>query len=610
MWCSIAHPEKISGYLKKEKAILAAVAVSGTIYNIGMAAGPYMEGRLAQCLYDIFKGRAELRNMIALACAYVVIILIVQGMRALKRYTVRVFANDVSRDMRMIIYRVMLRMPRSELSAGQTGSLMTKTIADVDACSEGMRKFTTEIFDTGVVMVVYMVMLLHYDWKLTLMSVAFMPFAYVMAGLLKKKVADASRAYRESESRLNTHILDRIGNAMTYRIYGEERNRNLACEDALLDYERKSVKTGLLEGSLAPVYDSIAMCGTAVIIYFGSKNVIGTGWTAWNIAAFTTFLSCFTKLAVKVSHAAKLFNAVQKAQVSWQRIRPIMERAADMQGGNGDGEDRPDASGPDGVLRVNDRAAAHAEGPGADRSSEYAGGPLVSFTDVSAGYDDFVLRDISFTARAGEIIGVTGQVASGKSLFGKIFIRETPIISGSAMICGIDAAGCPDPLPVAYMGHEPELMTGTIAENTALDDDVDVWKFLGLSCLDREVAAMPDRENTVIGEDGAQLSGGQKDRLALARTLAHRKPVIVLDDPFSAVDMPAETELLENIRNVSSESVIFLISHRLTHFPELSRILFIDRGTVTCGTHGELMKIAAYRDLYEKQAGGTDEDEK
>ena len=112
--------------------------------------------------------------------------------------------------------------------------------------------------------------------------------------------------------------MDRIDHAVTYRIFGREANRNAAAEQALTDYEKKSARANLYEGATTPLYDAIAMIGAVLILYFGARNVTGTGWTAWNIAAFTTFLACFTKLAVKASHAAKLFNSVQKAAVSWK----------------------------------------------------------------------------------------------------------------------------------------------------------------------------------------------------------------------------------------------------------------------------------------------------
>ena len=151
----IRHPGRIVSYFKSEVPVLIVVTISGLIYNIGMVAGPYFEGRLAQCLYDIFHHRAVWRDMLTLALWYVAVIGGVQVMRAVKRFSVRRFANNVSRDMRRCLYNSLVHPDADTLADESLGSLLTKAIADVDACTEGMRKFTTEIFDTGVVMMTY-----------------------------------------------------------------------------------------------------------------------------------------------------------------------------------------------------------------------------------------------------------------------------------------------------------------------------------------------------------------------------------------------------------------------------------------------------------------------
>lgn len=117
---------------------------------------------------------------------------------------------------------------------------MTKAMGDVDACTEGMRKFTTEVFDTGVVMVVYLSLLLAYDWRLTLLACLFTPAAYWIANRLKKQVARANGVYKATEARLNTLTLDRVSHALTYRIYGQESRRDAVYENQLTAYEKAS----------------------------------------------------------------------------------------------------------------------------------------------------------------------------------------------------------------------------------------------------------------------------------------------------------------------------------------------------------------------------------
>ena len=158
---------------------------------------------------------------------------------------------------------------------------------------------------------------------------------------------------------------------------------------------------------------------------------------------------------------------------------------------------------------------------------------------------------------------------------------------------------------VGYLGHDPELSADTIQNNVLCGEGQDAMPYLAAAALDREVLAMENGSDTVIGSSGARLSGGQAQRLALARTLAHPRPVLVLDDPFSALDRGTEDAVFAHLREYAADKVVFLISHRLYHFPELRQVVFMEDGRTTVGTHEELMaSVPVYRQLYESQTGG------
>ncbi len=129
--------------------------------------------------------------------------------------------------------------------------------------------------------------------------------------------------------------------------------------------------------------------------------------------------------------------------------------------------------------------------------------------------------------------------------------------------------------------------------------------YLALTALDGEVRSMEQGLDTIVGRSGVRLSSGQAQRLALARTLAHPRPVLVLDDPFSALDRGTENTVFANLKDYARDKVVFLISHRLYHFPEMAKIVFMEGGKTTVGTHEELLtRCPAYRALYESQTGG------
>ena len=568
------RPDRILTYFRQEWLPILFTTIFGLLYNGGLLAGPWFEGRLAQCLADILGGSDTAAHMVVLVLAYIAVTLLVQAARFVKRFYVRRFANNINRIMKGVLYANLLRQSRSALEHEGAGELMTKAISDVDDCAEGMRKFTTEVFDTGVALVGYVVMLFVYDWRLALLCLIFPPVSYVCAELMKKPVQRAGAAYKKAASALSTATLDRARNAVTYRIYGCEDVREEHYEEALDGYEKTAVRANVWQSALPPLYLVMSNLSVLFILWFGAKNVLGTGWRAWDIAAFTTFLSCFVKMSTKSSKAAKLFNAVQRAEVSWKRIRPLMKT--------------PEALAP----------------------LEIPSAQTLDVSQLSFGYegDAPVFENLSFTAKPGDIIGVTGPVACGKSTLGRAFLCEQPY-GGSIRFGGRElSALTPRELSstVGYLGHDPELWNDTVTANVLCGDVGDAWKYLSMTALDGEVRAMEEGAETVAGSSGVRLSGGQAQRLALARTLAHPRPVLILDDPFSALDRSTEDVVFENLKAYARDRIVLLISHRLYHFPEMSQIIYMEDGKATTGTHEALCaSIPAYRALYESQTGGA-----
>lgn len=601
--------DRVLSYFKVEWKVLLAVTVSGLIYNLGLLAGPWFEGRMTGCLVDILNGFGQFSDMAVLVAAYVAAIAVVQISRYIKRFYVRRFANNVNRRMKEVLYGSLVRKSRASLREEGEGTVMTKAILDVDDCVEGMRKFTTEIFDTGVALAAYAGMLLFYDWHLALLCMIFPPISYITAEKMKKMVQRTGAAYKIQSGVLSAATLDRAQNAITYRVFGCEQERQQAYESNLDAYEKSAVKANIWSTAMPPIYRVISMAGCLFILYFGQKNVLGRGWRAWDIASFTTFLACFVKLSVKSSSAAKLFNAVHKAQVSWNRIKGLLGAQDKMQDSAAETKDRNGQ----GIKQY--KSALNKNGQEADAEKEekraFAGrktSPLLQVSHLTFAYPDgkMILDDISFSAEKGQIIGITGPVACGKSTLGKVFLCEYPY-DGQILLDGRElqketAAQRTD--QIGYLGHDPELFADSIAENILLGDPEDANRYLKLVCLDQEVGEMSEGVQTLVGNGGVRLSGGQAQRLALARTLCHKKPLLILDDPFSALDQTTEREVFANLKETAKDSMILLFSHRLYLFPELDQVIWMENGRTVAGTHAELMKkVPEYAELIRAEEG-------
>ena len=544
-------------YFKKEWKSLIIVTITGLIYNFGLILGPYFEGKLTQSIYDYFQQYITFHSILKIVLLYLFSISIVQISRFYKRNYVRIFANNTNKRFKQKIYQNILYAPRLQINQEQTGALLTKAVIDADDCSEGIRKFTTELFDTCIALIAYLCLLFHYDIKITLLCIVCIPVSYLLAEKMKTLVQRTSEKQKQITAALNETTLDLTSNAMMYRIYGCEENRMHSYENILQKYESASIKANIPFMAFPPLYFVITLLGLFPILYSGCHYVIqGT----WNIAIFTTYVACFLKLATKSSKSAKLFNAVHKAQISWKRLSPYLLDA--------------DTSIPSPStitsLTVKD----------------------LSFHYLNA---NDLFKHISFTLQKGEILGVCGKVASGKSTFGKVFLQEMPY-EGFISI---------EKQNVTYLGHDLQLLNDTIEHNITLGKDIDILPYLKLVCIDQEVAQMEQGIHTMLGNGGILLSKGQAQRIALARTLVHASSLIILDDPFSALDIKTEQQVFHNIQSYCKDKMIILISHRLSIFQYATKVLLLEDTHATLSTHNDLCQTSS---TYKTLLRGTHND--
>ena len=544
-------------YFKKEWKSLTIVTITGLIYNFGLILGPYFEGKLTQSIYDYFQQYISFQTILKIVLLYLFSISIVQISRFYKRNYVRIFANNTNKRFKQKIYQNILYAPRLQIKQEQTGALLTKAVIDADDCSEGIRKFTTELFDTCIALIAYLCMLFHYDIKITLLCIVCIPVSYLLAEKMKTLVQRTSEKQKQITAALNETTLDLTSNAMMYHIYGCEENRMHSYENTLQAYESASIKANIPFMAFPPLYFVITLLGLFPILYSGCHYVIQR---TWNIAIFTTYVACFLKLATKSSKSAKLFNAVHKAQISWKRLSPYLLD--------------PDTSIPSPSII-----------------------PSLTVKDLSFHYPNAndLFKHISFTLQKGEILGVCGKVASGKSTFGKLFLQEMPY-EGFISI---------EKQNVTYLGHDLQLLNDTIEHNITLGKDIDILPYLKLVCIDQEVEQMEQGIHTMLGNGGILLSKGQAQRIALARTLVHASSLIILDDPFSALDIKTEQQVFHNIQSYCKDKMIILISHRLSIFQYATKVLLLEDTRATLSTHADLCQTSS---TYKTLLRGTHND--
>lgn len=572
----INEPDKIISYWKNEKFVVALITFSGLVFNAGTVLGPIYQGKLID---SILRGDS-LSTLIVLGIKFVAIIVTIQLMRYFKRLYIRRFANNTSATMRFMLYNNIMNKSIIQLDDENVGNLMTRAISDVELCVEGMRKFTTEVFDTGVLMLSYFISMLVYDVKITILASVFIPVAMILAEKLKVIIYKYSIEFRTKSSEVANLTYGTIENAILYRVNGIEKQNRDRYNTQLEDLQNKAIKAHILENSMQPIYNVIAMLGIILVIYLGGNKVIQGSWT---VGVFSAYISIFTAIALKASKAAKLFNSVQKSQVSWKRIKPYLSEYQ-----------RKDTT-----TNIN------------------KGETSLIVENLNFTYPmgkDNIIENINFEAKEGEIIGITGPIACGKTTLGIALLGQYPYL-GSIKIDGKELSSYTEferSQMISYLGHRPQLLSDTIYNNITLGEDLEINSVLRDICFEDDLKAMLQREFTLVGNNGIRLSGGQQSRIALARTLIRKNKIIVLDDPFSAVDMKTEEKIIENLRENYKDSIIILISHRLSIFNKINKILLIkDDKTVDYGTHNELMESSTlYKSIYDLQNSGGNIDER
>lgn len=558
--------KKVGSYWLKEIKITIGIIIFGLIFNILIVEIPIQLGVMIDALIN----QEPFEIMIKAVIFYILIVVIVQFSRFLKRYFVRLFANRTNKTMQMITYNNVINKPILEFEKENTGDLMTRILGDVEITVEGMRKLTTEVFDTGVIMLSYIFALFSYDVTITLLSCIAVPFAMLLAELLKTVIYKYSRAYRKKVSVITDKTYEMIEHAILLRTHGVLDKNIDEYNVELDDLEKKAVKANMLEQGMVPIYVVIASLGIICVIYFGGMKVIDS---IWSIGDFTAYLGLFTAFTIKASKSAKLFNSVQKAKISWQRILPYLEPIKH--------KDETNNIVFSGNISVNNLSFIY---PGSKRE---------------------VISNISFSANKGEIIGISGPIACGKSTFGLSLVGLYDYI-GSIKINDKELREYSEyerSQMISYLGHNPSLLSDTIYNNITLGRSQDISQVLKDVCFETDLLNMPLKEQTLIGSNGMKMSGGQQARIALARALLMKNEIIILDDPFSAVDMKTETEIIRNIRKNYKDSIIFIISHRLNIFPLADKIIMFDHGIIY-GSHQDMLtKSELYRQIYQLQGG-------
>lgn len=540
---------KIRNYFSYLWYITIPLAITGILYDSLMSFVPVLEGRAINSIKE-----DDLNNVFVTVMIYLSLVIFIQINRLLKRYLVRMFANKMNYMMKGKAFEHMLNMDMSYFDSHDIGDTLNKTTSDISSTCESVRKMTTEIFDTVILMIGYIFTYTILDYKVALMNLPFIFGSMTLSLLLKKKIYTTTKESKEYTSYFKERTLNLLKNEFYLKGMGISDRYKNQYDNEIQTLAKKNTKSLVYKGSMESIYASVAYLGLFFIIFYGIRNVMSGSYE--DIGTFSSILTTYLLIARKAAKVGKTFNAFQGYKVTYKRIKPFLEYEVEHD-----------------IIRPNPNSG-------------------LVLKNFSMGYEGFKLPTINYEFNNDEIIGIVGRVHSGKSTFLKA-------LTG---IYGYDGEAYLDDVPlnqlqytkeqyVSFCPNKDMLFKDTIKNNIELDRDGNFDNAISVSQVDKDFESY-DR---ILNPSLANVSGGQKQRVMLARSLYSNSKMILLDNPFSSLETKMAHEIFSDIKKINSLRIIATNDSYMLE--QMDRIIFFDKDKVLIDTYQNLMKNDDFKAL-------------
>ncbi|KKW63987.1 ABC transporter ATP-binding protein [Mycolicibacterium elephantis] len=490
------------------------------------------------------------------------------------------------RDLRSAMFHHVTGFSAEETARFGAPSLLTRTTNDVQQIQVLVQLTCTMLITAPIMSVGGIVMAMHMDVGLSwLLAVAVPVLALANYWIVSRLLPIFRRIQRQIDS-INRVMRDQLAGIRVIRAFareGFERNRFAEANHALAD---TALDAGRWQALMLPVTTLVINVSSVALIWFGGLR-IDAG--QMQVGALIAFLSYFMQILMAVLLATFILVIIPRASVCAERIAEVLSTQPQI-------ASPPDPVRPatiDGEIRLQ---GATFQYPGAERP---------------------VLQDVSLTARPGTTTAVVGSTGSGKSTLLALICRLYDVTGGSVRIDGIDVRDYDPEQLWSTIGLVPQrgyLFSGTVADNLQLGarpgqvaTEDEMWEALRVAAADDFVRADPDGLAMRVAQGGINFSGGQRQRLAIARAVIRRPAIYLFDDAFSALDVHTDLRVRTALREVSTDATVLLVSQRISTVAQADQIVVVDDGVVVgVGTHEALLtQCAEYAEFADSQSLGA-----
>ncbi|TDE21346.1 ABC transporter ATP-binding protein [Actinomadura sp. 6K520] len=490
-------------------------------------------------------------------------------------------AEGLGRDLRAAVFAKVQTFSVREVGRFGAPSLITRTTNDVDQILMLVLMALTMVVVAPFMGAGALVLALRQDAPLSLLLLVVLPALTVTVVLLMRAMGPLSASQQERIDRVNRVVREQITGVRVVRAFVREDHERRRFAEANSELRDVALRLGRIQSLMMPAVTIVTEVSAVAVVWFGGHRVAGGDMQIGSLLAFLQYLM---QILGAVMMAAIAFIMAPRARVCAARVREVLDTVPNIP----PPRPRPPVLAP-GAAR---RPAGHLE----VRDAEF-GYP---------GAEEPVLRGVSLVARPGETTAVIGSTGSGKTTLINLVPRLFDVTGGAVLIDGTDVRDL-DPSALAGMiglvPQKPYLFSGTVASNLRYGDpdatDADLWHALDVAQAREFVEAMPGRLQAPIGQGGGNVSGGQRQRLAIARALLVRPKIYLFDDAFSALDHATDAALRDALAGETGDAAVVTVAQRISTITGADRIVVLDQGRVAgTGTHPDLIEgNATYREI-------------
>lgn len=596
--------------IKPYKALVAATLaallldVAGTLYVPTMLAGMINQG-VTSGNTDFIIGQG-LKMLVACCCA--------SGGALLGNYLCARLASYVGRDIRNAVYDASLAYSGGDFEEFGTGSMITRTLNDVNVIQQTVMLATQAMLPVPIICVMGTVLSFRVDAQMGAMMLAVVSVVMVFAVIAVRRAAPIFEKMQGFIDRMNMVLRENIIGVRVIRAFGKERHEEGRMGRVFTDYADAAIKVNWIFAGVDCFSFCLMNIAEVLLMWLGGNRVGAHAMEIGNISAVVEYAMLIMFYIMMAQFVALM---VPRAIVCLQRCAEVIEKKPSIVDGTGTAPLAPGSNGEvaaAGEAAVTDEAATAGE-DGVFNASLSDTVPVATFDHVSFRFpdaDEDTLHDIDFSCRRGQTTAIIGSTGSGKSTIAKMLLRLHDVTDGSVRFSGTDVRSMTQHdlrERIAYVPQKAWLFSGTIASNLrdgrAGATETEMRHALDVAQSDF-VWGLPERLDAPVAQGGTNFSGGQRQRLAIARALMKHADLYIFDDSFSALDFKTDAALRRALKPETRNAAVLIIAQRINTILHADQIVVLKDGRIVGkGTHEELMEdCEVYREIAESQMKG------